>query len=99
MFYIQLGEKAFELRNVWTDILAKACQVRKFKPVIVLYQNEENSSDDSQEEGEGVWSSGEDGDEPDEDVVSGHKGEGESDEGEGVWSSGEDTNETRIQMR
>ena len=67
--------------------------MRKFKPAIVLNQNEENSSDDSQEEGEGVWSSGEDGDEPDEDVVSGHKGEGESDEGEGVWSSGEDTNE------
>lgn len=90
LFYIQLNEKAFELRNTWTDTLSKAFQVRKFKPAIVLNQSEENSNDYLQEEGEGVWSDGEYGEKSHEGVVSDHEVEGEFDEGECIWSSGED---------
>ena len=53
-----------------------------------------DSSDDSQEEGEGVWSNGEDGDELDDDfVVSAHEVEGEPDKGEGISSSGKGRDE------
>ena len=93
LFYIQLNEKAFELRNTWTDILSKAIQVRKFKPAIVLNQSEENSNDCLQEEGEGVSPDGESGEKSHEGVVSDHEVEGEFDEGEGIWSSGEDGHE------
>ena len=80
---------------MWTDILCKACQCRVFQPEIVSNQSEEDSSDDLQEEGEGVWSNGEDGDESDDDFVeSAHEVEGEPDEGEGISSSGKGRDET-----